>query len=114
MLVLRSPFHYLRAPEQAALFVRKRDGVRQPFDRAKLRAGLARAAHKRPVSGADIDAIVDRIESEAERSGGELPAQANRRDLPRGAAAARPDLLPPVRLRNSSTEAVRAELASHA
>lgn len=61
--------------EHLALFVRKRDGVRQPFDRAKLRGGLARAAHKRPVGDAEIDAIVDRIESEAERSDGELPAQ---------------------------------------
>ena len=60
--------------EHAPLFVRKRDGARQPFDRAKLRGGLARAAHKRPVSGAEIDAIVDRIETEAERAGGELPA----------------------------------------
>ena len=42
--------------EHAPLFVRKRDGARQPFDRAKLRGGLARAAHKRPVSDAEIDA----------------------------------------------------------
>lgn len=57
------------------LYVRKRDGERQPFDRAKLHGGLARAAHKRPVSDAEIDAIVDRIEAAAERAGGELPAQ---------------------------------------
>ena len=61
--------------EHAPFFIRKRDGTRQPFDRAKLRGGLARAAHKRPVSDAEIDAIVDRIEAEAERAGGELPAQ---------------------------------------
>ena len=61
--------------EHAPLYVRKRGGERQPFDRAKLRGGLARAAHKRPVSDAEIDAIVDRIESEAERESGELPAQ---------------------------------------
>ena len=34
--------------ERGPLYVRKRDGERQPFDRAKLRGGLARAAHKRP------------------------------------------------------------------
>ena len=61
--------------ERGPLFVRKRGGVRQPFDRAKLRGGLARAAHKRPVAAATIDAIVDRIEAEAERAGGELPAR---------------------------------------
>jgi len=60
--------------ERGPLFVRKRDGERQPFDRAKLRGGLARAAHKQPVSGAQIDAIVAGIEAEAERAGGELPA----------------------------------------
>jgi transcriptional repressor NrdR len=61
--------------ERGLLYVRKRGGERQPFDRTKLRGGLARAAHKRPVPGADLDAIVDRIEAAAERAGGELPAQ---------------------------------------
>jgi transcriptional repressor NrdR len=60
--------------ERGPLHVRKRDGGRQRFDRAKLRGGLERAAHKRPVSAAQIDAIADRIEAEAERAGGELPA----------------------------------------
>jgi transcriptional repressor NrdR len=57
------------------LFVRKRDGRRQAFDRAKLHGGLARAAHKRPVPEEAIDAIVERIEAEAEAAGGELPAR---------------------------------------
>lgn len=60
--------------ERGPLFVRKRGGERQPFDHAKLRVGLARAAHKRPVSTAAIEAIVDAIEVEAERAGGELAA----------------------------------------
>lgn len=60
--------------ERGPLFVRKRDGQRQPFDRAKLRGGLARAAHKRPVPPTEIDAIVGRIEAEAEGAEGELPA----------------------------------------
>jgi transcriptional repressor NrdR len=60
---------------EKALFVRKRDGERQPFDRAKLLGALARAAHKRPVAEADIEGLVDRIESELEGGGGELPAQ---------------------------------------
>jgi len=42
---------------EQALFVRKRNGRREAFDRAKLRKGLARAVHKRPVSGAAIDSI---------------------------------------------------------
>jgi transcriptional repressor NrdR len=60
--------------ECGPLFVHKRGGEREPFDRTKLRGGLARAAHKRPVGEAEIDALVERIASEAERSGGELPA----------------------------------------
>ena len=62
-----------REPE--SLYVRKRDGERQPFDRAKLRGGLARATHKRPVEAAEIDRIVDAVGAEAERAGGELPAR---------------------------------------
>lgn len=64
--------------ERAAAWVIKRDGKRQPFNADKLRAGLGRAAHKRPVSPADLDALVDRISFEAERAGGELTAAAIR------------------------------------
>lgn len=60
--------------EVQALFVRKRDGGRQPFDRAKLRGGLERASHKRPVRPEAIDALVERIEAEAVRAGGEITA----------------------------------------
>jgi transcriptional repressor NrdR len=55
-------------------FVRKRDGNRQPFDRTKLRAALLRAAHKRPVSPAQVEAIVDEIAAAVDAAGGELPA----------------------------------------
>jgi len=60
--------------EIQALFVRKRDGGRQPFDRDKLRGGLERASHKRPVRPEAIDALVERIEAEAVRAGGEIAA----------------------------------------
>ncbi len=60
--------------EAQALFVIKRDGGRQPFDRAKLRGGLERASHKRPVRPEAIDALVDRIEKKAIRDGGEIEA----------------------------------------
>jgi transcriptional repressor NrdR len=56
-------------------FVRKRDGERQPFDRTKLRAALLRAAHKRPVTPAAVETIVDEIEAAIDESGGELEAQ---------------------------------------
>jgi transcriptional repressor NrdR len=60
---------------RARLVVIKRDGQRQAFDRAKLRDGLVRAAHKRPVPAAELDAIVDRVVAEAERAEGSLPAE---------------------------------------
>jgi transcriptional repressor NrdR len=54
------------------LYVVKRSGRRQRFDRTKLRAGLIRATHKRDVSDHDVEGLVERIEAEAERSGGEI------------------------------------------
>jgi transcriptional repressor NrdR len=61
--------------ESPPLYVTKRNGERQRFDRTKLRAALIRAAHKRPVSAADLERLVDRIESVAGDSGGELGAE---------------------------------------
>jgi transcriptional repressor NrdR len=53
----------------------KRDGEHQRFDRAKLRAALLKAAHKRPVTAADVEAIVERVESEAAGESGELSSE---------------------------------------
>ena len=50
-------------PEGARLFVVKRDGVRQDFDRAKLQAGLLKALEKRPVTLAQVEHAVDDIEA---------------------------------------------------
>jgi transcriptional repressor NrdR len=61
--------------EREPLFVRKRSGRRQPFDRTKLRAALLHAAHKRPVSSADVERLVERIESAVSDGGGELRAE---------------------------------------
>ncbi len=58
--------------DRPALFVRKRDGRREPFDRDKLRSGMLRAAYKRPVTSEQIDSIAERIEAEVEAAGGEL------------------------------------------
>jgi transcriptional repressor NrdR len=61
--------------EREPIFVRKRDGDRQRFDRTKLRAALLRATHKRQVSAEDVEALVDRVELAIETSGGELTAE---------------------------------------
>jgi transcriptional repressor NrdR len=61
-----------REPERA--WVIKRSGDRQPFDRRKLLSALTRASHKRDVDPRDLELIVNRIQGEAESSGGELTA----------------------------------------
>ena len=48
--------------EQVPLMVVKRDGRRQPFDRARILGGLIKACEKRPVSVERIEAMVDAIE----------------------------------------------------
>jgi transcriptional repressor NrdR len=40
----------------------KKDGRRQPFDRAKIVSGLTRACEKRPVSTDTIEALATRLE----------------------------------------------------
>ena len=49
--------------EEAAPMVVKKDGRREPFDRAKIIAGLKRACEKRPVSMETIEQIANRIEA---------------------------------------------------
>jgi transcriptional repressor NrdR len=61
--------------EREPLFVNKRSGKRQPFDRTKLRAALLHAAHKRPVSSVDVERLVERIEAAVNDGGGELAAE---------------------------------------
>ena len=56
------------------LYVRKRDGRRQPFDAEKLRGALVRAAHKRDVSAQQIHGIVAAVEGEATAGAGVIPA----------------------------------------
>jgi transcriptional repressor NrdR len=61
-----------REPERA--WVTKRSGDRQLFDRRKLLSALAGATHKRDVDPRELELIVNRIQAEAESSGGELSA----------------------------------------
>jgi transcriptional repressor NrdR len=52
---------YERVEDSLPLVVKK-DGRREPFDRAKIVAGLRRACEKRPVSASIIDRVADKIE----------------------------------------------------
>ena len=50
-----------------ALWVVKKDGTREPFDRDKLKRGILRAIEKRPVSLDYVNDIVGQIEREMMR-----------------------------------------------
>lgn len=60
--------------DQGPVYIRKRSGGREPFDRAKLLAGLERAAIKRPIEREQLEAVVDRIVAEVRSTGGEPTA----------------------------------------
>ena len=60
--------------DQGPVYIRKRSGGREPFDRAKLLAGLERAAIKRPIEREQLEAVVDRIVAEVRSRGGEPSA----------------------------------------
>lgn len=50
--------------ETIPLIIIKKDNNREPYDRSKIEAGIVRSCHKRPISTAQITAIVDDIETE--------------------------------------------------
>jgi transcriptional repressor NrdR len=66
---------YERVDEIAPMVVKK-DGRREPFDRAKIVAGLKKACEKRPVSMETIEQITDRVET-AVLEGGEREVQSS-------------------------------------
>ena len=87
---LRRRFTTFERRERDPLFIRKRDGERQPFDRAKLAGGLSAGGAQAP-GRADADrAPRGGVEDAAEAAGGEIEAERSascaspaRRDLDR-------------------------------
>ncbi len=62
--------------ENVPLFVVKRDGRRELFDRNKILNGIIKACEKRPVSVEEIESLVDRIEQEIRsETDGEVSSQ---------------------------------------
>ena len=49
--------------DELGIKVVKKDGVREPYDREKIRAGLAKACWKRPISDEQIEGILAHAES---------------------------------------------------
>lgn len=57
------------------LFVVKKDGRREEFDRDKIYSGIRKACEKRPLPSGTIDKIVDDIEADLfSRGRGEVPS----------------------------------------
>lgn len=50
--------------KSAVLWIIKKDGKREPFDKEKLRRGILRSIEKRPVSISTVNEVTDEIERE--------------------------------------------------
>jgi transcriptional repressor NrdR len=76
-LVCHARFTTFERLEQSALWVVKRDGSRQPFERTKLLRGLERACVKRPVALETAERIVAAVEAGFRGDGlSEVPSEA--------------------------------------
>jgi transcriptional repressor NrdR len=56
-------FSTIETPQHSAIQIIKKDGRREEFSREKLMGGLRRACTKRPISVAELEAVVADIES---------------------------------------------------
>lgn len=61
--------------EELNLFVGKRDGSKELYQREKMLAGIYKAIVNRPVSEEQVARIVDRVESRLRRKGPEVTSQ---------------------------------------
>ncbi len=61
--------------EEVGLVVVKRDGSKDPFDRDKLAAGIRNALADRPVTPAEVEDMVDRIQVASSAQGPEVSSQ---------------------------------------
>ncbi|MBR5128220.1 MAG: transcriptional repressor NrdR [Roseburia sp.] len=50
--------------ETIPLIIIKKDNNREQYDRSKIEAGVLRACHKRPISAAQINKLVDEVETD--------------------------------------------------
>ncbi len=60
----RKRFTTFERAERAAVFILKRDGRREPFDRAKVLTGMLLACEGRPVSRDALERVAEDIERE--------------------------------------------------
>jgi len=57
--------------EMQPIYVIKKDGRREKFERQKIRHGIEKACEKRPVSHEEIEELIEKIEEKTRRSGKE-------------------------------------------
>lgn len=57
--------------EMQPLYVVKKDGRREKFDRNKIKNGILKAIEKRPVKHEQVEEILDKIEEKIRRNGSE-------------------------------------------
>lgn len=58
--------------EDVGLVVIKREGSKEPFDRAKLAGSIRKALADRPVTSTEVEIMVDRIQARLRRRGPEI------------------------------------------
>jgi len=63
-LSCRKRFTTYERAKSTFLWVIKKDGSRQPFDKEKVKRGILRAIEKRPVALDDVNKIVSQVERE--------------------------------------------------
>jgi transcriptional repressor NrdR len=61
--------------EEAPIWVMKRSGQREPFDRAKVITGLRAATKNRPVSSEQLDEVARQVEESLRERGSEIDSQ---------------------------------------
>jgi transcriptional repressor NrdR len=61
--------------EDVGLSVLKRDGSREPYERAKVVAGIRKAIVNRPVGEEQVASAADRVESRMRRKGPDVTSQ---------------------------------------
>ena len=61
--------------EEVGLTVIKRDGGKEPFDRAKVVAGVVKAIKNRPVTEAQVARLAERVEEKLKRKGPAVTTQ---------------------------------------
>lgn len=54
--------------KNSVLWVIKKDGRREPFEKEKIKKGILRAIEKRPVSLDLVDDVIDQVEAEMKRA----------------------------------------------